>query len=687
MPKAAASPAPKIERADGEDGRVRAVIDAVLPNVDGGRFAVKRVAGEALRVQAHCFADGHDVLRVMLRWRAEADADWTELPMKALGNDVWEAEFAPPAVGRYRYTVTAWVDAFESWRHDMARRIDAEDIRIASQVGAQEIAAAAERAEQAERAKGADAQALARWSRELKAAAVENSMDATALKAFALDEALCVLAERYPDRRLATHHPVALPLVADRERARFSTWYELFPRSTAPQGDRHGTFKDVEARLPAIAAMGFDVLYFPPIHPIGRIQRKGKNNALAAQPGDVGSPWAIGAEEGGHKSILPELGTREDFQHLRAEAQRHGLEIALDIAFQCAPDHPYVKAHPAWFRWRPDGTVQYAENPPKKYQDIYPFNFETEDWQGLWTELKSVFEHWIAEGVKIFRVDNPHTKAFPFWEWAITELKQAHPDVLFLAEAFTRPKVMHRLAKLGFSQSYTYFTWRNTKQELTEYFIELSQGPGSEYFRPNVWPNTPDILHERLQGGETPVFMARLVLAATLSASYGIYGPAFELREHLPREQGSEEYLNSEKYQLRHWNHDDPQSLAPFIARVNHIRRENPALHSDRSLRFFDIDNGELLAYAKRSPDGSNVIVTVVNLDPHNVQSGWLDLDLDFVGCEPAQSFQVHDLLSNQRYLWQGSRHFVRLDPHSVPAHVFVVRRRVRDERDFDYFL
>ncbi|VTU23637.1 Alpha-1,4-glucan:maltose-1-phosphate maltosyltransferase 2 [Variovorax sp. PBS-H4] len=684
MPKAAASPAPKIERADGEDGRARAVIDAVLPNVDGGRFAVKRVAGEALRVQAHCFADGHDVLRVMLRWRAEADAEWAELPMKPLGNDVWEAEFAPPAIGRYRYTVTAWVDAFESWRHDMARRVDPEDIRIASQVGAQEIGAAAERAE---RAKSADAQSLVRWSRELKAAAIENSMDATALKAFALDEALCALAERYPDRRLATHHPVELPLVADRERARFSTWYELFPRSTAPGGDRHGTFKDVEARLPAIAAMGFDVLYFPPIHPIGRIQRKGKNNALAAQADDVGSPWAIGAEEGGHKSILPELGTREDFQRLRAEAQRHGLEIALDIAFQCAPDHPYVKAHPAWFRWRPDGTVQYAENPPKKYQDIYPFNFETEDWQGLWTELKSVFEHWIGEGVKIFRVDNPHTKAFPFWEWAIGELKRAHPDVLFLAEAFTRPKVMHRLAKLGFSQSYTYFTWRNTKQELTEYFTELSQGPGCEYFRPNVWPNTPDILHERLQGGETPVFMARLVLAATLAASYGIYGPAFELREHLPREQGSEEYLNSEKYQLRHWNHDDPQSLAPLISRVNQIRRQNTALHSDRSLRFFDIDNGELLAYAKRSPDGSNVIVTVVNLDPHNVQSGWLELDLDFIDCEPAHPFQMHDLLSNQRYLWQGSRHFIRLDPHSVPAHVFVVRRRVRDERDFDYFL
>jgi starch synthase (maltosyl-transferring) len=563
----------------------------------------------------------------------------------------------------------------------MARRIDPEDIRIASQVGAQEIAAAAGRA------KGADAQALARWSSELKTAAIENTMEAPALKAFALDEALCGLAERYPDRHLATQHPVELPLVADRERARFSTWYELFPRSTAPEGDRHGTFKDVETRLPAIAAMGFDVLYFPPIHPIGRIQRKGKNNALAAQPGDVGSPWAIGAEEGGHKSILPELGTREDFQHLRTEAQRHGLEIALDIAFQCAPDHPYVKAHPSWFRWRPDGTVQYAENPPKKYQDIYPFNFETEDWQGLWTELKSVFEHWIGEGVKIFRVDNPHTKAFPFWEWAIAELKRDHPDVLFLAEAFTRPKVMHRLAKLGYSQSYTYFTWRNTKHELTEYFTELSQGPGSEYFRPNVWPNTPDILHERLQGGETAVFMARLVLAGTLAASYGIYGPAFELREHLPREQGSEEYLDSEKYQLRRWNHDDPQSLAPFIARVNQIRRQNPALHSDRGLRFFTIDNDELLAYAKRSDDGGNVIVTVVNLDPHNVQSGWLELDLAFIDCDPAHAFQMHDLLSNQRFLWQGGRHFIRLDPHSVPAHVFVVRRRMRDERDFDYFL
>lgn len=351
---------------------------------------------------------------------------------------------------------------------------------------------------------------------------------------------------------------------------------------------------------------------------------------------------------------MPALGTAEDFRHLLATAAEHGLEIALDIAFQCAPDHPYVKAHPDWFRWRPDGSVQYAENPPKKYQDIYPFNFESEDWRALWAELKSVFDHWIGEGVRIFRVDNPHTKAFPFWEWVIGEVKRAHPEVVFLAEAFTRPKVMHRLAKLGFSQSYTYFTWRNTKQELTAYFTELSTAPGIDYFRPNVWPNTPDILHAQLQGGEAPVYMTRLVLAATLAASYGIYGPTYELRDHQPRDAGGEEYLDSEKYQLRHWTHDDPASLAPFIARVNRIRRENPALQSDRNLRFLPIDNDQLLAYAKTSADGDNVVVTVVNLDAQNTQSGWVQLDPESVGVKRDRPFQVHDLLSGQRFIWQG---------------------------------
>ncbi|MEO8165806.1 MAG: maltotransferase domain-containing protein, partial [Betaproteobacteria bacterium] len=577
--------------------------------------------------------------------------------------------------------VIAWVDPFESWRTEMARRVDGDDIRIASRIGAIEIATAAERA------RGADRKALAQWAKDLESAAANLEGDIIALKTLALDEPLAQLAAHHPDRRHATQFALELPLIADRERARFSSWYELFPRSTAPAAGRHGTFKDVEARLPAIAAMGFDVLYLPPIHPVGREQRKGKNNALVAAADDVGSPWAIGSVEGGHKSILKALGTPADFRHLVAAATGHGLEVALDIAFQCAPDHPYVKEHPDWFRWRPDGSVQYAENPPKKYQDIYPFNFESEDWRALWAELKSVMDHWIGEGVKIFRVDNPHTKAFAFWEWAISEIKREHPDVIFLAEAFTRPKVMHRLAKVGFTQSYTYFTWRNTKQDLAEYFTELSAGPGRDYFRPNVWPNTPDILHEQLQRGEPAMFMARLVLAATLSANYGIYGPAFELLEHVPRDPGSEEYRDSEKYQLRHWNYNDHMSLAPFITRVNRIRRDNPALHDDRELRFLTIDNDHLLAYAKTSADGSNIVVTVVNLDPHNVQSGWVNLDPASIEVEPSHSFQMHDLLSNQRFLWQGTHHFVRLDPHSVPAHIFIVRRRLRDERDFDYFL
>ncbi|MFS2164858.1 alpha-1,4-glucan--maltose-1-phosphate maltosyltransferase [Variovorax sp. Varisp62] len=667
--------------ADIEKGAVRAVIDAVLPCVDNGRFPIKCVVGERVRVRAHCFTDGHDVLRVQLCWRAHEQADFREVPMKPLGNDVWEAAFSPPSLGRYVYTCVAWVDSFDSWHHELTRRVDPADVRIAAQIGALEIAAAAARAE------GADRIELQRWATELDAMAADLGCDIGSLKALALDEEYAALVRRHPDRRHEVRYPIELPLAVDRERARFSTWYELFPRSTSPQPGMHGTFKDVEARLPAIAAMGFDVLYFPPIHPIGRVQRKGPNNALASGPEDVGSPWAIGAVEGGHKSILPALGTPEDFRRLLARAAEHGLEIALDIAFQCAPDHPYVKEHPDWFRWRPDGSVQYAENPPKKYQDIYPFNFECKEWRELWAELKSVIDHWIGEGVRIFRVDNPHTKAFPFWEWAIGEVKREHPDVIFLAEAFTRPKVMHRLAKLGFSQSYTYFTWRNTKQELQEYFTELSSAPGIDYFRPNAWPNTPDILHEQLQTGEPAVFMARLVLAATLAANYGIYGPAYELREHLPRGPGSEEYLDSEKYQLRHWNHDDPASLAPFIARVNRIRRENPALQWDRSLRFLHIDNDRLLAYAKESPDGLNVIVTVVNLDPHEPQSGWLGLEPGSVGVPSSRAFQMHDLLSGQRFTWQGDWHYVRLDPRSVPAHIFVVRRRHGDERDFDYFL
>ena len=433
--------------------------------------------------------------------------------------------------------------------------------------------------------------------------------------------------------------------------------------------------------------MGFDVLYLPPIHPIGYSFRKGKNNVLEAQPGDVGSPWAIGAKEGGHKAIHPQLGSLADFKRLVAEAKKLDIEIALDIAFQCTPDHPYVTEHPEWFRKRSDGSIQYAENPPKKYQDIYPLDFESENWQELWNELKSVILFWCEQGVRIFRADNPHTKAFPFWEWVIGEVKKNYPDALFLAEAFTRTKVMYRLAKLGFSQSYTYFTWRNTKPELTQYFTELTQTEVGDFFRANLWPNTPDILTEYLQFGGRPAFMTRLVLAAMLGANYGIYGPAFELCENVAREPGSEEYLNSEKYEIKHWDLEKPGSLRELIARVNRIRRENRALQSDRNLRFYPVDNPEILCFGKSTDDLSNVIVVAVNLDPHHTQSGWVELPSEELGLDPQQTFQMHDLLTDARYLWQGKRNYVQLDPDSVPAQIFRVRPRIRREQDFDYFM
>ena len=660
------------------DGRSRAVIDAVVPSVDGGRFAIKRVAGESVTVEAHCFTDGHDRVRVVLQWQPTTSGPPAELAMQAQPNDVWLAEFTPPAPGRYRYQVVAWVDTFDSWRAELARRVDEEDVRVALQVGGGIIGASARRAD------GTDAIMLSEWSAQLLAAARDTNLSAVALKDLALDSSRGTIMARYADR---THAVVEQrELVAERNRAAFSTWYEMFPRSSGPAG-RHGTFRDVEGHLPYVAGMGFDVLYFPPIHPIGRINRKGANNALSAGPGDVGSPWAIGSADGGHKAILQQLGGLEDFRHLLQEARKLGIDIALDIAFQCAPDHPYVKAHPQWFKHRPDGSVQFAENPPKQYQDIYPFDFDNDDWPALWTELKSIVTFWISHGVTIFRVDNPHTKSFRFWEWLIAEIKIEDPNVIFLAEAFTRPKVMHRLAKLGFSQSYTYFTWRNTKRELTEYFTELALGPGKEYFRPNVWPNTPDILHETLQSGMRSVFAARLVLAATLSANYGIYGPAYELMQSTPRSAGSEEYRDSEKYQLRHWALDGVDSLYSLIARINRIRRDNTALHSDANLRFCTIDNDQLIAYLKMDVPSGNAILTIVNLDPSHPQSGWVHLDIDVLELNATERYQVHDLLSDQRYLWQGRFNYVMIDPQRTPAHVFLIRRFVRREQDFDYYL
>jgi len=658
------------------DGRMRAVIEQITPAVDCGRFAVKRIAGDEVVVEADCFADGHDSLSCLLLWKREGEPAWHEAPMAQIGNDRWRGSFAAMSVGRYRYTVTAWVDHFLSWRHDFAGRVEGEDLRVAAQVGAGLIEDAAGRA------KGEGRKMLKRWADRLRAA-----YDPTALKALGLNEELAAVARRYPDRRLATTCPVEYPLVVDRERARFSAWYEMFPRSASRVPGRHGTFRDCEAHLPDIAKMGFDVLYLPPIHPIGRANRKGANNALVVGPVDVGSPWAIGSADGGHKAVHPELGTMQDFRRLVASVRAHGMELALDIAYQCAPDHPYVEAHPQWFRWRPDGTVQYAENPPKKYEDIFPFEFESEDWRGLWQELVDIIRFWAGEGVRIFRIDNPHTKPFPFWEWAIAELKRDYPDTIFLAEAFSRSKVMHRLAKLGFSQSYTYFAWRNTKHELTEYFTELTQGPGRDYFRPSVWPNTPDILTEYLQFGGRAAFIVRLVLAATLAASYGIYGPAFELLEATPRDPGTEDYLDSEKYQIREWHRNVPHSLSDLIACINRARRDNPALQSDVSLRFLTVDNDSLLCYAKSDAGSENLVVIVVNLDPHHVQSGWVDLDPAELGLDTHTPYQMHDLISGARFLWSGPRNFVQLDPLRVSAHLFVLRRKVRTERNFDYFL
>ena len=665
------------EEVSAAEGRVRAVIDAVLPNVDGGRFPVKRIAGEPVSVRAHCFTDGHDRIRVLLRWQRVDDATFYSVDMQGEPNDVWHAEFTPPTPGRYRYTVLAFVDHFESWRHEMARRTDAADIRVALQVGAGLIESAAKGAS------GTDVVILKEWAGQLHTAAAASG-DVTVHKALGLDPARAAIVARHADTSLASSQ--SLELIADRKRAAFSSWYELFPRSSSEVTGVHGTFRDVAQHLPRLAKMGFDVLYFPPIHPIGRVNRKGRNNTLNAKADDVGSPWAIGSAEGGHKEVLPDLGTLEDFETLVRQANEQGIEIAMDIAFQCAPDHPYVKEHPSWFKHRPDGSVQYAENPPKKYQDIYPFDFESEDWRGLWGELKSIVAFWAARGVRMFRVDNPHTKSFAFWEWMIGEIKRDWPEALFLAEAFTRPKVMHRLAKLGFSQSYTYFTWRNTKQELIDYFTELTQGVGREYYRPNVWPNTPDILPETLQSGLRQVYAQRLILATTLSANYGIYGPTFELMESAPREPGSEEYRDSEKYQLRHWSLDRPDSLWSLIARMNRVRHENPALQSDHTLSFCRVDNDQLLAYVKVDEASGNAVLTVVNLDPHHPQSGWVDLDVEALNLSTDQPYQVHDLLSDQRFIWRGGVNYVALDPHHSPAHVFRLRRRVRSEQDFDYY-
>ncbi len=648
-------------------GRRRVVIEGVRPRIDGGRFPIKRTPGEGVAVTAHVHADGHDVLTAVVKHRAAAEGAtrWAEVPMAALGNDEWHASFVVGAVGRYQYAIEAWVDRFLSWRRGLAIKVQAgQDVSSELVEGAAIVTATAARlaVESGAIASAADRRQLEESARVLGG----HGTPAVRAEAALADDLLQVMA-RHSDRSLATVSDV-LEVIVDRERARFSTWYEMFPRSWGPDPRRSATFLEAASHLANVAALGFDVVYLPPIHPIGATFRKGRGNRLDSEPGDPGSPWAIGSPAGGHKAVEPQLGTLQDFDAFVAEAHRLGLDVALDLAYQCSPDHPYVREHPEWFRHRPDGTIKYAENPPKKYQDIYPFDFETPAWRSLWEELLDVVRFWIGHGVRIFRVDNPHTKPYAFWEWLIAEIHRDHPETIFLSEAFTRPKIMYYLAKLGFTQSYTYFTWRNTKLELTDYLTELTTTEVREFFRPNLFANTPDILHAYLQHGGPPAFRVRLVLAATLGASYGIYS-GFELCENraVP---GTEEYEASEKYQIRRWHWERPGHIKDLIARVNRLRREHSALQFNTGLAFHETDNPELLAYSKTSPDGSDRLLVVVNLDPKNMQHGHVRLRPDDRDLLQDGALPVHDLLSDARYRWRGEWNYVRLDPEVAPAHI-----------------
>jgi starch synthase (maltosyl-transferring) len=646
---------------DSKDLRRTVVIENVEPTVDGGRYPIKREVGDTLEVSADIFKEGHETLAAFLKYRRLDEATWRETPMRFVDNDRWAGAFLLADNARYVYTIEAMADAFRSWLADLDKRVAAgQDVGSELREGAALVTAAASRAT------GADARALTGW-----ATALTGTDQATALAA-AHDPALGGLMDVHLDRVDATRAEREYEVVVDRERARFAAWYEFFPRSNGP--GRHGTFRDAETQLERAAAMGFDVVYLPPVHPIGRTHRKGRNNALTAEPGEPGSPWAIGGPEGGHDAVHPELGTLADFDRFVERAGALGLEVALDFAIQCSPDHPWVREHPEWFFHRPDGTIKYAENPPKKYQDVYPLNFHGEDPQPLWQEMKRIVEFWIGHGVTTFRVDNPHTKPVRFWEWLIREVHTAHPETIFLAEAFTRPKMMKVLAKAGFTQSYTYFTWRNEKQELREYLTEITTPPVAEYFRGNLWPNTPDILHETLQRGGPPAFRLRLVLAATLSSLYGIYS-GYELCENTPFAPGSEEYRYSEKYELkvRDWN--APGNLVGLVTRVNRIRREHRALHGYRNLRFHDSDDPHVLWYSKMTPARDDVVFVAVNLDPYGTHASLVDVPIDELGLDPTRPYRMHELLSDVSYQWRGPRGFVDLNPVETPAQIFALRR------------
>ena len=655
--------------------RQRASIQRVRPSVLGGRHPAKAVIGRPVDVTADIVGDSHDLLAAVVQYQQSHEGTWQEAHLSLVINDRWEGSFTPGALGRMRFRVVAWVDHLATWVRDTRTKAGAgtlEEVDLA--VGAELYL------QRAKRAKGADREQLKEVARQL----TDPELDPYARADRATAHEVAELARRHDPRAYAVRS-ATYEVEIDRERAAFSTWYELFPRSAAPDPDRHGTLRDVIDRLDHIQGMGFDVVYLPPIHPIGRSHRKGRNNQVHAEPGDPGSPWAVGGPEGGHLDIHPELGTPKDLRALVAACADRGMELALDIAFQCSPDHPWVSEHPEWFKQRPDGSIQYAENPPKKYQDIYPIDFETSDPDGLWQALKGVFDHWIGEGVRIFRVDNPHTKSFAFWEWCLAELKADNPECIFLAEAFTRPKVMYELAMRGFNHSYTYFTWRRHKQEIEEYYTELFHTEVADFFRPNSWPNTPDILTDQLQHGGRSMYVQRLVLAATLTANYGMYGPAFELMWSANRP-GAEEYLDNEKYEIKTWDADQqPWSLAEVIRLVNSIRHAHPALQQDATLTFHEIKNDRLLAYSKIDRSGRDAVLVIVNLDPYETQVGTTWLDLEALGLDPdTEHFELQDVFGGGTYHWHGPENYVELNPHVTPAHIFQVRVPPRDERDHD---
>lgn len=640
------------------NGQQRVVIEHVTPEIDAGRFYIKKIIGDTINVEADIFADGHDVLRGHLLYRHETEKDWQFAEMHLVNNDRWASSFTVQKTGFYYYTVKGWVDHPLTWHHGFVKKYeDGQNLAVELLIGANFLDAMLPHASKIDATK---IKALVKLLRDPKkyTTAVEQVLGSEILEYI----------HSYPDLTNASTYLRELKVYTERVAAGFSSWYSFFPRSAARKEGKHGTFKDCEKLLPRIAEFGFDVLYFPPIHPIGHNFRKGKNNTVNALPGDDGVPYAIGSEDGGHKAVLKDLGTLADFKRLVKKAADHGLEVAMDFAIQCSPDHPYVKEHPKWFKWRPDGTVQYAENPPKKYQDILPVNFENDDWEDLWEELKSILEYWCEQGVRIFRVDNPHTKAFDFWEWCIAEVQEHYPGTIFLSEAFTKPKVMKELAKLGYTQSYTYYTWRNSKQELVEYMTELTTTEMKDYFRPNFWPNTHDINPYPLQNGNEAAFIFRYFMAATMSSNYGIFGPTYELMYHEPYP-GKEEYNHSEKYEVRYWDWEKRNKLTDVITRVNAARKANPALHETNNITFCDIANDNIIAYYKRSKD--NHILCIVNIDPNNYQGGHVKVPLKELGLNYGDEFKVFDILTGAHYTWNHEWNYVGLDPHQMPMHLF----------------